>query len=172
MNRAMLNRGCATLVEEFEMAVARRVELAELVADLEEVVRRIVWSVVSTVDRAGRPRSRVMHPVWDFVAMTGVVGTRRTPVKVAHLAARPAVSCAYWSPDHDAAFLDCEASWVPEEELGGAWEELGKGYDPGELWPEGPGGGGFAALRLRPYRVQVVRAEVLGAGEAVPMWVA
>ncbi|HWO63826.1 MAG TPA: pyridoxamine 5'-phosphate oxidase [Umezawaea sp.] len=164
----MLNRSCATLVEEFGMVVGRRVELAELVGDLEEIVGRIVWSVVSTVDRAGRPRSRVMHPVWDFGAMTGVVGTRRTPVKVAHLAGQSAVSCAYWSPEHDAAFLDCEASWVGEEELGWAWGELEKGYDPGGLWP---GREGFAALRLRPYRVQVIRAEALGAGEEVPMWV-
>lgn len=154
------------------MVETYRVERAELVGDLAEIVGCIVWSVVSTTDRSGRPRSRVMHPVWDFAAMTGVVGTRRTPVKVAHLAARPALTCAYWSPDHDAAFLDCEASWVPEGELAEAWEALTKGYDPAALWPDGPGSVGFAALRLTPYRIQVVRAEALAAGRPVPMWVA
>ncbi|MEO6085721.1 MAG: pyridoxamine 5'-phosphate oxidase [Umezawaea sp.] len=149
-----------------------RVELAELVEDLAEIVGRIVWSVVSTTDRAGRPRSRVMHPVWDFAAMTGVVGTRRTPVKVAHLARQPAVTCAYWSPEHDAAFVDCVASWVPEEELAAAWSALALGYDPVTVWPDGPGSPEFAALRLRPYRIQVVRAASLAAGAPVRMWAA
>jgi hypothetical protein len=149
-----------------------RVELAELVEDLAEIVGRIVWSVVSTTDRAGRPRSRVMHPVWDFGAMTGVVGTRRTPVKVAHLARQPAVTCAYWSPEHDAAFVDCVASWVPEGELAVAWADLAKGYDPTTVWRDGPGAADFAALRLRPYRIQVVRAASLATGAPVPLWAA
>ena len=154
------------------MAGTLRVQLAELVDDLAEIVRRIVWSVVSTTDRQGRPRSRVLHPVWDFEGMTGVVGTRRTPVKVAHLARQPALTCAYWSPDHDAAFVDCVASWVPEEELAGAWAALALGYDPATVWPGGPGSPDFAALRLRPYRVQVVRAASLATGAPVPLWVA
>ncbi len=154
------------------MVTAYRVEQAELAEDLAEIVGRIVWSVVSTTDRRGRPRSRVMHPVWDFATMTGVVGTRRTPVKVAHLAAQPALTCAYWSPDYDAAFLDCEASWVPEAELADAWAALAKGYDPATLWPDGPGSPGFAALRLRPHRIQVIRAASLATGAPVPMWVA
>jgi hypothetical protein len=154
------------------MVSAHRVELAELADDLAEIVGRIVWSVVSTVDRAGRPRSRVMHPVWDFAAMAGVVGTRRTPVKVAHLAGQSALTCAYWSPEHDTAFLDCEAEWVPEEELGEAWAALSEGYDPLTVWPGGAGSADFAALRLRPYRVQVMRASALATGESVPMWAA
>ncbi|MET1075470.1 MAG: pyridoxamine 5'-phosphate oxidase [Umezawaea sp.] len=154
------------------MATARRVEQGELLGDLREIVERVVWSVVSTTDRKGRPRSRVMHPVWDFSSVTGVVGTRRTPVKVAHLAAQSAVTCAYWSPDHDAAFVDCEAEWVRDGELGEAWELLGRGYDPASLWPEGVGDSGFAALWLRPYRIQVVRAEVLAGGGSTAMWVA
>jgi hypothetical protein len=113
-----------------------------------------------------------MHPVWDFGAMTGVVGTRRTPVKVAHLARQPALTCAYWSLDHDAAFVDCVASWVPEGESADAWAALAKGYDPATVWPGGPGAPDFAALRLRPYRVQVIRAASLATGAPVPLWAA
>jgi general stress protein 26 len=152
------------------MATAHRVELADLVADLSEIVGRIVWSVVSTTDRLGRPRSRVMHPVWDFKALDGWIGTRRTPVKVAHLAAQSALTCAYWSPDHDAAFLDCTAEWAQDRDA--AWAALAQGYNPATLWPDGPSSPDFAALRLRPYRIQVIKAASLATGAPTPMWAA
>ena len=162
------------------MATARRVPLTEIVEDLSEIVTRIVWSVVSTVDTAGRPRSRVMHPVWEIRPdlVEGVVATRPTPVKSAHLEARPFVTCAYWSPDHDAAFLDCHVRW--EREVAArkaAWDRIAAtpppvGYDPAPLWPGGPAGDDFAALTLRPYRIQVVRGAALAKGEPTTMWTA
>lgn len=30
-----------------------------------EMAHRIVWGSVATVDRHGRPRSRVLHPIWQ-----------------------------------------------------------------------------------------------------------
>ncbi|CAM3816234.1 pyridoxamine 5'-phosphate oxidase family protein [Kibdelosporangium persicum] len=152
------------------MVAGRPVSLAELADDLAEITGRIVWSTVSTTDRLGRPRARIMHPVWEIGAASviGFVGTRRTPVKVAHIARSPWVTCAYWSPDHDAAFLDCHVTWVGAE----AWDRLAAGYDPATLWPDGPSSPEFAAWELRPYRIQVIRGADVTAGLPSPIWTA
>jgi hypothetical protein len=152
------------------MATAKHVALAELAGDLAEITGRIIWSTVTTTDQHGRPRSRIMHPVWEIgeQGVSGVIGTRRTPVKVAHLARSPWLTCSYWSPEHDAAFVDCRAEWAGSQ----AWERLAKGYDPAALWPEGPDSPDFAALELTPYRIQVIRAADMAAGRPTPMWAA
>ena len=31
-----------------------------------EMAHRIVWASVATVDRQGRPRSRILHPIWQW----------------------------------------------------------------------------------------------------------
>ena len=31
-----------------------------------EMAHRIVWATVATVDERGRPRSRVLHPIWEW----------------------------------------------------------------------------------------------------------
>lgn len=59
----------------------------------------MVWCTVATVDGQGRPRTRILHPLWtwDGERLTGVIATGPTPVKVANLQASPYVSCNYWS---------------------------------------------------------------------------
>ncbi|MBP2326223.1 general stress protein 26 [Kibdelosporangium banguiense] len=152
------------------MAVATLVRLSELVDALAEITGRIVWSTVSTTDRQGRPRTRIMHPVWRITpeSVTGWIGTRRTPVKVAHLARSPWLTCSYWSPEHDAAFIDCRAEWAGPQ----AWDRLATGYDPSTLWPDGPGSPDFAALTLTPYRIQIIRGADVAAGLPTPLWTA
>ena len=51
------------------------------------VAHRIVWCGVATVDRRGRPRSRILHPYWERTGdgVRGWVVTRPSPLKVAHL---------------------------------------------------------------------------------------
>jgi hypothetical protein len=46
-----------------------------------EMDHQIVWCSVATVDRAGRPRSRVLHPIWVWSeeALTGWVATMPIP---------------------------------------------------------------------------------------------
>lgn len=60
-----------------------------------ERVSAAVWCNMATVDARGRPRSRVVHPVWD--GAEGWLGTRRDSFKGRHLALHPAVSLAYVS---------------------------------------------------------------------------
>src|SRR6266540_3552185 len=81
----------------------------EIEADFNQRVREIVWCTVSTVDRRGRPRSRILHPIWE--GTTGWIGTNRHSFKEKHLAANPHVSLSYWSPKHDLMYVDCTAAW-------------------------------------------------------------
>ena len=56
-------------------------DLATTAAAFVEMAHRIVWCSVATVDRAGRPRSRVLHPIWTWEdeRLTGWVGTVPRP---------------------------------------------------------------------------------------------
>ena len=77
---------------------------------------RIVWCTVATIGEDLRPRSRILHPIWEELP-TGPAGwivTRATPVKVRHLAFSPYVSCSYWEPGHAVAVADCHAEWVTD----------------------------------------------------------
>jgi len=153
-------------------------ERAAVVQDAIDVAHRVVWATVATVDRLGRPRVRVLHPVWASGAdgPEGWVTTRRTPVKVAHLARNPHLTCAYLAPDHDVAFFDCVATWVEEPTARRrAWDAFlavppPAGYDPATIFPDGPDSASFAALHLVPHRIQVARGADLARGEAARLW--
>ena len=160
------------------------VEEAAILVDALTVTRRVVWCVLTTVDRHGRPRNRVVHPVWELVEgpdghdgerLRGWVTTRRSPVKSAHLAANPHVGCAYAGAEHDVAYFDCTAAWASASERRHAWEvcrSVGApaGFDPSAIWPAGPDSPGAEVLRLEPYRVQVGLAVDLAAGAAPRVW--
>src|SRR5262245_12023323 len=91
------------------------------------VAHQVVWSTVTTVDRDGRPRSRVMHPVWEKTD-TGVDGwilTRPTPVKTRHLTSNPHLACSYLGDNHDVASFDCVADWVDDpDERARVWDMI------------------------------------------------
>jgi hypothetical protein len=40
-------------------------DFADLAEEFEARVSHIVWAVMATVDRANRPRTRIVHPMWD-----------------------------------------------------------------------------------------------------------
>jgi pyridoxamine 5'-phosphate oxidase-like protein len=143
------------------------------------VAHRIVYCTLATVDRRGRPRSRLVHPVWRLDGgglLHGVVGTRPTPLKRAHLAHAPHVSCSYWDPAHDVAVAECDARWV--EDVAGrerAWALMvgtaaPVGYDPATIWPDGPSSEEFAVIALEPWRVSVAAAAELARGGRATVW--
>ena len=88
-----------------------------LEADFLRFTTDIVYCTVTTVDPAGRPRSRVMHPILEVVdgQPRGWAVTDRTPLKERHLAANPPVACFYWSPAQNTVAIDCTAEWVEDE---------------------------------------------------------
>ncbi len=140
-----------------------------------EMAHRIVWASAATVDRSGRPRSRVLHPVWDWdgTALTGVIGTGPTPAKKAHLAHSPYMSLNYWQPNNDTCLAECRVEWILDDEGRTAvWERLRTapepvGYDPIIVppWYEGPTGPAFAGLRLTPWRLRVMPGTLMLQGE-------
>ena len=142
------------------------------------IAHRVVWATVATVDRRGRPRSRVMHPLWERTGagLTGWVTSRPTPLKVAHLARMPYLSCAYWDPQHDVAVADCRAGWVADAgERARVWELFRAappplGHDPAAIWPDGPSTPDAGVLRLDPWRVRAATAGAIAAGGAIPAW--
>jgi hypothetical protein len=141
------------------------------------IAHRVVWCTLATVDRHNRPRSRIVHPVWEIRDGTlhGVVATRPTPLKLAHLAHAPHVSCTYWDPAHDVAVAECAARWLDEDEHEDAWERIARapapmGYDPATVWPDGPASADFAVIVLEPWRVSAATAAALARGECTAPW--
>jgi hypothetical protein len=131
-----------------------------------EVAHRIVWATVATVDRRNRPRSRILHPIWES-GPVGWITTRPTPLKVAHLDHSPYVSCSYWDATHDVAVAECRAEWIDDIELKThAWDlfraaDEPLGHDPYKIWPDGPGNPDAGVLRLTPWRIRVAGMETL-----------
>ena len=80
--------------------------MADALVAFMEAARRIVYCSLATVDRRGRPRSRLVHAVWELGSeggLVGWVGSRPTPMRRAHIERTPYVSCFYWDPAHDVA---------------------------------------------------------------------
>lgn len=136
----------------------------------------IVWASVATVDADSKPRSRILHPIWEWdgTDLLGWIATVPTPIKRAHLAVHPDVSVSYWSPpNHDTCTADCLVEWYTDDETRTAvWEKFATGpepvgYDPYviPMWKDGPPTSEqFAVLRLAPYRLRVMPGTVMTAG--------
>jgi hypothetical protein len=140
-------------------------DLGEVAPAFVEMAHRIVWCSVATVDPDGRPWSRILHPLWqwDGTELVGWIASSPTPLKQRHLANRPFLSCSYWEPTHDTCSAACHAEWVSPDERAQVWQAFVDapapvGYDPAIVpaWKDGPDSDGFAALRLRPWRVRVM----------------
>ena len=142
------------------------------------MAHQIVWCSAATVDGRGRPRSRVLHPIWqwDGAALTGWIATGPTPIKRAHLQASPHLSCNYWAPSQDTCVAECEAQWAFDDDTRDrVWDLFASGpapvgYDPAIIpgW-DNARSPGFAALRLDPWRLRVMPAAVMmqGTGEVL-----
>jgi hypothetical protein len=146
-----------------------------------QMAHRTIYATLATVDRHGRPRSRIVHPywTWDGRSMTGWVATSPTPVKRDNLKRNPYVSVTYWSPGHDTCTAECRCAWVSDDWARvEVWNLLKNapppvGYDPAivPIWSAGPTAESFAALRLRPWRLRVFPGTVLlGEGGEVLNW--
>ena len=145
-----------------------------------EMAHRIVRASVATVDSRGRPRSRILHPIWqwDGARLTGWIATSPTPTKRAHLAASPYASVNYWTPSHDTCVAECRAALLNDDDTRRfAWDLFLNGpppvgYDPRivQAWT-GPTAGAFAVIRLEPWRLRVFPGTVLmGQGGQVLVW--
>jgi hypothetical protein len=139
----------------------------ELLDAFVTVAHRVVWACVATVDGRGRPRSRVLHPIWQRVedGLVGWVFTRPTPLKLAHLAGAPHVSCIYHDPQtYDVAVAECDAALVDDAEVRRTvWELFENGpegvrYDPRILGVADPLDERITVLRMDPWRLSASSA--------------
>ena len=150
-------------------------ELRTVAPAFVEMAHRIVWASVATVDAQDRPRSRVLHPIWEWdgTQLVGWVATSADSVKAGDLAAHPHASVNYWAPDQDTCTAECGARMVLDDDVRTwLWERFKTapepvGYDPAIIppWSDGPTGPAFAALRLVPYRLRVMPGTVMTRGE-------
>ena len=145
-----------------------------------EMAHEIVWATAATVDSHGRPRSRILHPIWqwDGHQLIGWISTTPTPIKRAHLAASPFMSLNYWSPNQDICTAECHASWVFDDETRTqVWQLFATtpepvGYNPSIIsaWTH-PTAEAYAAIRLEPWHLRVFPGTVLfGQGGQVLTW--
>ncbi|MGE2732717.1 pyridoxamine 5'-phosphate oxidase family protein [Mycolicibacterium vaccae] len=153
--------------------------LAQIAPAFVDMAHSIVWASVASVDADARPRTRILHPLWEWngTDLFGWVATVPSPIKRAHLAANPHVSVSYWSPTQDTCSAECLVEWYRDDETRTAvWDKFATapapvGYDPRIIpgWADGPTSEEFAVLRLTPYRLRVMPAAVLtqGQGEAL-----
>lgn len=140
-----------------------------------EMAHSIVWASAATVDADSRPRTRILHPFWEWdgTDLFGWIATGPTPVKTADLAVHPYLSLSYWATNHDTCSADCLVEWYTDDETCvQVWERFANGpapvgYDPNIIpqWRGGPTSEAFAVLRVSPYRLRVMPGTVMTAGQ-------
>ncbi len=137
------------------------------------IAHRIVWATVATVTPDGRPRTRVLHPLWEWDgdALVGWIATSPLSPKRADLDATPSVSLTYWDDTQDTCTAECDVAWVLDDDgRRRLWDRFASapapvGYDPSIVpaWTE-PTAAAFGGLRLTPTRLRVMPGSVMLAG--------
>lgn len=140
--------------------------LADVAPAFIEMAHRIVWCIVATVDTKGRPRTRVLHPIWEWDgdSLVGWIATGATSPKAAHLEHTPLVSLTYWATNQDTCSADCDAEMLSDDATSIlVWDKLKHapapvGYDPAIIppWADGPTSPAFGAMRLVPTSLRVL----------------
>lgn len=131
---------------------------AEIEAEFLSRVQKAVYCNMATVDRQNRPRSRVMHPVWE--GSVGWIISWPETLKSKHLMHNPHVSLAYVQEPHQPVFVDCTASWVTDrnEQLR-VWDYYKVAPPPMGFDPEASYGSinhhYFGLLKLLPWRIEL-----------------
>lgn len=150
----MLVSSFATLEEEF---IAR--------------VHRMVWCTLATVDAHGRPRTRILHTIWE--GPIGWIATRRHSPKADDLLYSPHVSLAYTSDLVHPVYAECLARWEDDPaEKARIWALFKEaapplGYDPATIFAD-VDDPSYGLLRLDPERIAL--EDVSGQGERRIVW--
>lgn len=147
-------------------------DFSEIEAEFIERVHTMVWCNAATVDSKQRPRSRILHPIWE--GSKGWIGTHIYSFKARHLANNPHLSLAYISNINKPVYVDCTVEWIQDQEEKKRIWDLFKstpeplGYDPalafGSVDSEQ-----FGLLKLTPWRIElsIFPAESLAVS---PVW--
>ena len=151
----------------------------EIAEKFNDRVNRIVWCSVTTIDRQGRPRSRILHPVWE--GATGWIATGRHSHKEKHLSDNPYVSLTYFDQPggnpmaQQQVYAECKTEWEDDpDEKRRLWDLVKNapppvGYDPALFFqtvdnPE------FGMLKLIPWRVEISALSDMMTGQEPLIW--
>jgi general stress protein 26 len=120
--------------------------------------QKSIYCNVATVDTKGRPRSRIMHLIWD--GPIGWVITWPETHKAKHLANNPHVSIAYIGEPLKPVYVECTAAWVTDRSEKQRIWELHKTIPPPLGFDPGPAYGSidhkyYGLLRFTPWRVEL-----------------
>jgi uncharacterized pyridoxamine 5'-phosphate oxidase family protein len=146
----------------FRTGKASLVKVAEFSEIEDEFIQRVhtmVWCSAATVDSQQRPRSRILHPIWE--GSTGWIGTGRNSYKARHLEHNPHVSLAYITDISKPVYVECIAEWVDDlEQKRRIWELFRTApppldYDPAPTFIS-PDHQDFGLLKLTPWRIDLV----------------
>ena len=136
-------------------------------------VSRIVWCTITTVDAHGRPRSRILHPVWE--GSVGWIMTGRESFKAKHLAKNANIAVSYWDQKHNNVYAECRAEWADDLATKQRIWDLFKatpepyGYDPKLFFPTADSPA-FGVLKLLPRRIELSSLADLPAGRPPKVW--
>jgi len=131
---------------------------AEIADEFLERVNTMVWCNVATIDHKERPRSRILHPLWQ--GEVGWITTRRGSPKAQHLEAHPFVSLAYIADVVKPVYIDCHAVWIEDSAIKRhIWHLLQTtppplGFDPTPIYGS-VDHSEFGLLKLTPWRVEI-----------------
>lgn len=136
-------------------------------------VHTMVWCNAATVDQNQRPRSRILHPIWE--GATGWIGTHRNSYKSHHLEHNPYLSLAYIANVMNPVYVDCKAEWIDDmAEKVRIWELFKAapeplGYDPAMIF-ERVDHENFGLLKLTPWRIDLVTFPSPSMDEGTKVW--
>jgi general stress protein 26 len=135
------------------------IDFSEIEAEFIRRVHTMVWCSVATVDSQQRPRSRILHPIWE--GSTGWIGTHRHSHKSRHIEQNPFVSLAYIAEIHKPVYVDCIAEWVDDlaqkQRVWNLFKDAPPplGYDPEPTFVSADHEN-FGLLKLTPWRIDLV----------------
>lgn len=144
---------------------------AEIEHEFIHRVHGMVWCNVATIDERSRPRSRLLHTIWE--GSTGWLATRRHSPKARDLDRNHAVSLAYVADVVRPVYVDGDAHWADDlEARRHVWDlflaaPAPLGYDPAPIYGS-VDATDFGVLRITPRRIEL--GDVSGTGERRLVW--
>lgn len=146
---------------------------ANIEAEFIQRVHTMVWCSAATVDSHQRPRSRILHPIWE--GKIGWIGTHRNSYKARHLEKNPYMSLAYITNINQPVYVDCTAKWADDPATKQRIWDLFKnappplGYDPASTFIS-PDHENFGVLKLTPWRIDLVTFPAPSFEEGTKVW--
>ena len=131
---------------------------ADMQQEFIERIQTAVYCNLATIDRQGRPRSRIMHPVWD--GPIGWVISWPKSHKAKHLEHNPYVSLSYIQDQNQPVYVDAKAEWIHDtDEKHRIWKlhqttPPPLGFDP-QLHYDTIEHQYFGLLRFTPWRIEL-----------------